>query len=62
MLEWRVDIVPRFEKAFDCLCVDQDILLKKMYTYDRAVKWFTSYLTGRVQICKINIRCPVKES
>ena len=39
------------KKAFDC--VDHDILLMKMYTYgiqDQALKWFRSYLTGRVQI------------
>ena len=42
------------KKAFDC--VDHDILLMKMYTYgiqDQALKWFRSYLTGRVQICKV---------
>ena len=42
------------KKAFDC--VDHDILLVKMYTYgiqDQAMKWFRSYLTGRVQICKV---------
>ena len=42
------------KKTFDC--VDHDILLMKMYTYgiqDQALKWFRSYLTGRVQICKV---------
>ena len=42
------------KKAFDC--VDHDILLMKMYTYgiqDQALKRFRSYLTGRVQICKV---------
>ena len=42
------------KKAFDC--VDHDILLMKMYTYgiqDQALTWFRSYLTGRVQICKV---------
>ena len=44
----------RLKKAFDC--VDHDILLMKMYTYgiqDQALKCFTPYLTGRVQICKV---------
>ena len=52
MFEWCV--VSGFEKALDC--VDHDILLMKMYTYgiqDEALKWFRSYLTGRVQICKV---------
>ena len=42
------------KKAFDC--VDHDILLMKMYTYgiqDQALKWLRSYLTGRIQICKV---------
>ena len=58
------------KKAFDC--VDHDILLMKMYMYgiqDQALKWFRSYLTGRVQICKVkhamsskrNIKCGVPQ-
>ena len=42
------------KKAFDC--VDQNILIIKMYTYgiqDQALKGFRSYLTSRVQICEV---------
>ena len=42
------------KKAFDC--VDHNILLKKLQLYGASpctVKWFKSYLSNRIQMCKI---------
>ena len=43
------------KKAFDC--VDHSILLRKLYHYgirEKSFEWFQSYLSDRVQICKVN--------
>ena len=43
------------KKAFDC--VDHTILLRKLYNYgitEKSLEWFQSYLTDRIQICKVN--------
>ena len=42
-------------KAFDT--VDHQIMIRKMYLYgvkDNALAWFTSYLSNRTQVCKVN--------
>ena len=43
------------KKAFDC--VDHTILLRNFYNYgitEKSLEWFQSYLTDRIQICKVN--------
>ena len=43
------------KKAFDT--VDHQIMIRKMYLYgvkDNALAWFTSYLSNRTQVCKVN--------
>ena len=43
------------KKAFDC--VDHSILLRKLYNYgirEKSFEWFQSYLSDRVQMCKVN--------
>jgi hypothetical protein len=43
------------KKAFDC--VGHSILLRKLYHYgirEKSFEWFQSYLSDRVQICKVN--------
>ncbi|CAB4042884.1 Hypothetical predicted protein, partial [Paramuricea clavata] len=43
------------KKAFDC--VDHSILLRKLYNYGirgKSFQWFQSYLSDRVQMCKVN--------
>jgi hypothetical protein len=47
-----IDLV---KQAFDC--VDHSILLRKLYHYgirEKSFEWFQSYLSDRVQICKVN--------
>ena len=44
-----------FKNAFET--IDRDILLKKLSCYDikdKELKWFSSYLTKRRQITKVN--------
>ena len=43
------------KKAFDC--VDHTTLLRKLHNYgitEKSLEWFQSYLTDRIQICKVN--------
>ena len=43
------------KKAFDC--VRHTILLRKLYNYgitEKSLEWFQSYITDRIQICKVN--------
>ena len=43
------------KKAFDT--VDHQILIRKLHLYgvkDNALTWFTSYLSGRTQVCRVN--------
>ena len=48
-------MLSRPKKAFDT--VDHKILIHKLEAYGvqgHALQWFTSYLSGRKQVCKIN--------
>ena len=58
------------KKAFDC--VDYTILLRKLYNYgitEKSLEWFQSYLTDRIQTCKVNqalsnkriVKCGVRQ-
>jgi hypothetical protein len=44
------------KKAFDT--VDHDIMIKKLEFYgikNTALRWFTSYLSHRIQVCKVGV-------
>jgi hypothetical protein len=54
MVEWYI-IFLDLKKAFDC--VDHSVLLKKIHFYGikgNTSSWFRSYLTNRIQLCKID--------